>query len=320
MKYLKRLLYGQPEDQPGLAVTAMLYGLMALSFQDSLGKVLSEHLSIWQFQTFRAILNILFVLCLARLTMRGFRLIPNRKLVVFVRSVLHVGALLCFFGSAPFLSMAEMAGGLYTFPLFVAVLSAVFLHERVGIRRCAAILMGFLGTLFILRPGTDTFQAVGLLPVAAGFFYANFVIVTRRFCKAESPVVLTLASNVLILITGCVGLITLRLTVIPDNLVQAYPYVLSSWRPMLPWMAGIILVCTVFNVSANIAMSKAYQSAESSFLAPFDYSYLIFASFWGLVFWGDIPRFTTLVGMFLIAASGIFVAWREHQIAREANA
>jgi len=292
MKQLGKLLYGHVEDQP------------------------SSHLSLWQFQSSRALLNVLFVLLLARLTMRGFHLIPHNKLAVFFRSLMHVGAMMCFFGSAPFLTMAEIAGGLYTFPLFVAVLGAVVLKENVGVRRIVAILVGFAGTLLILRPGTDSFRLVALLPVGAGFCYAIFIVITRRFCKAESPVVLTLFSNVLIFCSGCLGMLTLTLLQPPDRMVDQFPFILSPWLPMLSWMVLLVIVCTIFNVIGNITMSKAYQSAESSFLAPFDYSYLVFASFWGFVFWRDVPEALTLVGMVMIAASGIFVAWRERRLMR----
>lgn len=316
MKQLGKLLYGHVEDQPAFAVVSMLIGLLALSLQDALGKILSSHLSLWQFQSSRALLNVLFVLLLARLTMRGFHLIPHNKLAVFFRSLMHVGAMMCFFGSAPFLTMAEIAGGLYTFPLFVAVLGAVVLKENVGVRRIVAILVGFAGTLLILRPGTDSFRLVALLPVGAGFCYAIFIVITRRFCKAESPVVLTLFSNVLIFCSGCLGMLTLTLLQPPDRMVDQFPFILSPWLPMLSWMVLLVIVCTIFNVIGNITMSKAYQSAESSFLAPFDYSYLVFASFWGFVFWRDVPEALTLVGMVMIAASGIFVAWRERRLMR----
>lgn len=294
----------------------MLIGLFVLSLQDALGKILSSHLSLWQFQSSRALLNVIFVLLLARLTMRGFHLLPHNKLAVFFRSLMHVGAMMCFFGSAPFLTMAEIAGGLYTFPLFVAVLGAVVLKENVGVRRIVAILVGFAGTLLILRPGTDSFRLVALLPVGAGFCYAIFIVITRRFCKSESPVVLTLFSNVLIFCSGCIGMLILTLLEPSDHLVDQFPFILSPWLPMLSWMVLLVFVCTIFNVIGNITMSKAYQSAESSFLAPFDYSYLVFASFWGFVFWRDIPEAPTLAGMVMIAASGIFVAWRERRLMR----
>jgi len=223
-------------------------------------------------------------------------------------------ALMFFFGGAPFLTMAEMAGGLYTFPLFVAVLGAVFLRESVGLRRVIAIAAGFCGTLLVLKPGTDAFRLVGLMPVAAGFNYAVFIIITRRLCRSESPVVLTLFSNCMILSVGIIGSIAVALATIDQSTIAQFPFLLSEWHSFALWIVATISVCAVFNVIGNICMSKAYQSAESSFLAPFDYSYLIFASFWGLVIWGDVPDRYTLSGMALIAAAGIYVAWRERRL------
>ncbi len=299
---------------------SMLIGLFALSLQDSIGKLLSDHISLWQFQTVRAVFNILFVYLLARWTMQGFSLRPNRLPPVLLRSAFHVAALMFFFGSAPFLTMAEMAGGLYTFPLFVAVLSAVFLGERVGLLRVTAILVGFTGTLFIIRPGTDAFRLVSLLPVAAGLCYAMFIIVTRKLCRDESPVVLTMVSNISILTCGAAAIMILTLINPSAELRQEFPNIMNTWLPMAPWMLLLVIVCTVFNVIGNIGMSKAYQSAEASFLAPFDYTYLVFATFWGFVFWGDVPPALTISGMVMIAASGMFVAWREKQAKERAAA
>jgi drug/metabolite transporter (DMT)-like permease len=78
-------------------------------------------------------------------------------------------------------------------------------------------------------------------------------------------------------------------------------------------VAGIIVACSSLNLVANIALAKAYQSAESSWLAPFDYSYLIFATFWAVVMWGDVPDLLSLVGMSMIAGAGCYVAWRERR-------
>ena len=80
--------------------------------------------------------------------------------------------------------------------------------------------------------------------------------------------------------------------------------------------AAIILACSTLNLVANIGLAKSYQSAESSWLAPFDYSYLIFATFWGVVMWADVPDLLSFVGMAMIAASGCYVAWRERMESR----
>lgn len=316
---LRRFLYSSAEDQPSLAVASMLTGLLALSLQDAIGKLLSEHLTLWQFQAVRAVFNILFLLLLARWTMQGFSLRPKRFSFVFLRSLFHVAALMFFFGSSPFLTMAEMAGGLYTFPLFVVVLSVLILRERVGLLRVGALLVGFAGTLLIIQPGTDSFSLVSLMPVGAGLCYGMFVIITRKFCRDESPVVLTMVSNVSILGFGTLAIALVALIDPSEESRTALPNIMNAWSPMTLWMLALVIVCTVFNVIGNIGMSKAYQSAEASFLAPFDYSYLVFATFWGFVFWRDIPSSLTLLGMAMIAASGMFVAWREKQLAQKAQ-
>ena len=71
------------------------------------------------------------------------------------------------------------------------------------------------------------------------------------------------------------------------------------------------LSCSVLNITGNMLLAKAYQTAESSWLAPIDYSYLVFAAIWGKLFFGDWPSYSNILGMFLIAFSGIFIAFRE---------
>ena len=80
-----------------------------------------------------------------------------------------------------------------------------------------------------------------------------------------------------------------------------------------------IHLCSIINVTSNISLARAYQSAEASWLAPFDYSYIVFATFWGYVFWAHVPDALTVLGMALIAGAGGYVAWRERQLNRAQN-
>jgi drug/metabolite transporter (DMT)-like permease len=303
-----------PADNPPLAATFLVSALFILGFQDALVKITSSEVSLWQMQTIRATGNIVLLLLLSRFLFGRARPIPRSIGAVVLRTVFLVGTMILFFGGIPFLTLAEIAAGLYVFPLFIAVLSALLLGEPVGPRRVAAILLGFCGTLLILKPGTDSFTWISLMPVGAGLCYAAMILTTRRLCREEHPVTLAFGTGIGFILVGIVGLFTM--TVFENrDLAQRWPYLMTGWRPLELWVFGIIVATSFLNLTANLSLARAYQTAEASWLAPFDYSYLIFATFWGYAIWGHVPDVYAISGMVLIAASGSYVAWRERQLA-----
>ena len=309
------LLGGVAEDRPGRAASLMVGALFLLGFQDSIVKLVSGDLSLWQFQMIRAGLNLTLLILLTRVIWGTGCPPPKRFWAVALRSLFLVGAMVFFFGGIPFLNLSDIAAGLYVFPLFVAVLSALLLAERVGPRRIAAILVGFAGTLLILKPGTDAFQAVSLMPIGAALCYAGTILTTRRLCRDESPVTLSFGVGITFLTVGVLGVIFFTF-VLDVPLAEDWPYLLTGWHEIGFGVLALIATCSVLNLVANIALARAYQSAEASWLAPFDYSYIVFATFWGYVFWRHVPDGLTFLGMAMIAGAGAFVAWRE-KLAKE---
>lgn len=305
---------GATQDRPAFAATLMVCSLFALAFQDSLVKFASETISLWQFQFLRAVFNLTFLVVLTRVIWGpGAFPRPVRYWAVVLRSCLLVGAMICFFGGVAFLNLANIAAGLYTFPLFVALFSVILLGERVGLQRGSAILAGFIGTLLILRPGTDDFSMVNLLPVGAGIFYAGTVLTTRKYCREESPVTLAYGAAFAFILAGSIGVAAFSFEPLP-HLAREWPYLFTGWRALSWQVFAVVVLCSAINLSSNICLAKAYQTAEVSWLAPFDYTYLIFAGFWGFVVWGQVPDGMTIIGMALIAGSGVFVAWRERKL------
>lgn len=313
------LLSGVTGDRPAHAATLMVGALFLLGFQDGIVKLASSDLSMWQFQMIRAALNLVLLMLLTRVVFGTSCPPPKRLWAVVLRSLFLTGTMILYFGGIPFLNLADIAAGLYVFPLFVAVLSGVLLGERVGPRRIIAILIGFSGTLLILKPGTDAFQLVSLMPVSAALCYAGTILTTRRLCREESPVTLAFGVAITFFIVGAAG--TLFFTVTGDwSYAVDWPYLLTGWHDISLWVFALIVTCSFLNITANMALSRAYQSAEASWLAPFDYSYIVFATFWGFVFWGHVPDLLTFVGMAMIAGAGAFVAWRENVAKRASEA
>ena len=298
------------KDHPPLAAALMVFALSLLSLQDAVIKLTSNDVSIWQFQFMRSGFNLALLLGMVGL-FGGARAMPPKRLsVVALRSFFLIGAMLCFFSGVPFLSLAEIAAGLYLFPLIVTLLSRFVLGEAVGVRRLGAVGAGLCGSLLILKPAGDNFEMVSLLPVCAAFFYACMILTTRKLCREESP--LTLACGVAIgfMAVGCIGLALLPPPENAGPMGTAWPYLLTGWHELKTTTLLAVAACSIMNLSANICLARAYQTAESSWLAPYDYSYLVFATVWGYVIWGTVPDPLTVLGMFIIAAAGIFVATR----------
>ena len=308
------------EDRPAFAAALMIGSLALISLQDGLVKILSAHVSIWQFQVLRAGL-ILIGLSLAAWLIAGPVPRPKSPRAVLVRSLFLAASMFFFFGGAPFLPLSHMAAGLYTFPLFTSLLGWLLLGERVGPRRIVAIVMGFAGTLLIVQPWRETFEWAALMPVAAGLCYAGSVITTRRYCRAESPWLLAYAVNITYVISGLAGTLAVA-TFAPAAWASTWPYLFGGWQALTVLTAGLVALAAMLNLAANVGLARAYQSAEPSWLAPFDYSYLALSAAWGVILFGTVPGPMVLAGMTLIALAGSFVAWRERQEnrARQANA
>ena len=299
-------------DRPRFAAFLMVSGLFLLGLQDSLVKLVSADISLWQFQFFRSSFNLLWLLVLAKFIWKTARPKVYSLGAVALRSFLLAGAMVLFFGGIPFLTLSEIAAGLYVFPFFLILLSRLVLGERVGPARVFAILLGFSGTLFILKPGTESFSAVALMPIFAAVCYAGTVLTTRKLCRHESPITLAFGVAVVFMTFGIGGIFIFSGNAFAEQ-ATTWPYFFTGWGSIELPILSIIVVCSSLNLAANLSLSKAYQSAESTWLAPFDYSYLIFATFWGFVIWNDLPDGYSVLGMFFIATSGTFIALWERK-------
>jgi drug/metabolite transporter (DMT)-like permease len=312
---MRRLFQHPSGDRPVAALALLLTGVFALAFQDSLVKLMSAQTSFWQFQTLRSLGNLGFVIALA-LGSGGIGLVmPRNWRAVYLRATFLAICMFCFFSGAPYLTVAQMASGLYTYPLFVSLLAAPVLGESVGRWRISALLIGALGAAFILSPWDADFSAVQVLPVMAGFFYATNILTIRKACRKESPLALAFAAGMMFIATGMIGIALLTLFPLPEELRTAIPFVAIGWPELTLLVAGFAVFASVLNLTGNICLSRAYQTADASWLAPMDFSYLVFAAFWSRVIFDRWPTQSAVIGMTLIGIAGVITAWRERVVA-----
>ncbi|ANK79724.1 MAG: hypothetical protein TEF_02130 [Rhizobiales bacterium NRL2] len=235
-------------------------------------------------------------------------LFPTRILSLFrtkrlglqiTRSVVVFMATAFGFTSLSMMPMAQVSAIGYVAPLIVTGLSILILKEKVGPRRLAAVLVGFLGVFVILRPDQADFSWWSLLPLAMAACYATFMIMTRMI-RGAAPQMNSL------FYTAIVGAVVATIPL---------PFI---WQTPEPWHWLAFAAMGLIGGTGHFLMIRAFEQAEASAIAPFVYTELIWAIAAGMLIFGDMPTPEMLIGAAVIMGSGAYVLYRERKVAGKA--
>ena len=215
------------------------------------------------------------------------------------------------YGAYPFASLSDVAACFFTAPIFVCVFAAIFLKERIGIWRISAVFLGFTGALFIIQPGTVDFRPVLMMPVLAGACYAAGVVITRGFCSSQPSLALTAVHNLFYAVLGILVVSLLSIFPINTEVILQNPFLFSKWAALTLPVVYMIVATAATHIIAMTASIRAYQVAESTFVAPIEYSYLVFVAIIDFAIWATLPSVTTLIGVALVVGSGLLISFRE---------
>lgn len=291
--------------KPGLAALTVLGGMAALGLTDNFVPFVSERGSLWQFHFIRSVMA--FVM-LGALVILGFgSLRAKRPLAVLGRSLFQAGAMLIYFGCLSVLPIGVVVAGLFTAPLFVVLITIVFQRKRMGPFRWAAVVMGFIGALMVIRPDPNALDLVAFLPIVAGLLYAIGAVATRAWCEGESTMTLTAGFFGMLGVFGLIGMGVINGDAAP---VGHAGFVLRAWGPLDAQMLFWFAVQAVGSLIGIGLIFRGYQLGEASQVAVFEYSLLVFASFWAWILWDQTVPVLGLAGMVLIAVAGSVIALR----------
>lgn len=251
----------------------------------------AEELHPFQIVFFRNALGVLFLtpwLVRARINLLGS---PQIKLHL-LRAVCFVVAMLCWYSAIPRIELVEAVALVFTAPIYVTILSALILRERVRARRCAAVAIGFAGMLIVLRPGYEAFSlAAGLVLVDAVAW--SFMVILARFLSRTEP-----ASA----IVGHMFVWSSFMSLIPALFVWQWPS-LEAWL----WVLALSGISTI----GHVCTTRALTIAEASAVMPFEYTQLVTIGLIGYVAFGEVPDDWTVVGAAVIVAAAIYIGQRE---------
>jgi len=281
-------------DNTAAGIVLMTVGIASLSINDAIAKFLIEEYSPLQILFMRNMIALPIAITLT-LRMGGYgALYSGRPAAHLFRGFLWVCATVVFFTSFRSLPLAEATALIFAAPLFITALSAIFLREQVGKHRWLAVIAGFIGVLIVIRPGTDAFQPVSLLPICAALLHALLMLSARWVDPRES------IWTMLLYLTGASAVIS----------ALVVPFV---WTPVhgedLIYFVGVAL----FGTAGMTMMTQAFRLAAPAIVAPLDYTGLVWATLLGWLVWREIPASYAFVGAAVIIASGLYVIWRERK-------
>ena len=283
------------------AVGWLLLAILCFDLMSLLVRLLSARYAAPELSAYRNVLGIVPSLALliwtGELRLRGSSLWIDNWPLAIGRGLAVALAQLFFYSALARLELATVATLGQTNALFVVLLSVVLLRERVGPWRVGALVIGFVGVVWILRPGSEAFSLAALLPVAAAFCYAVAMVTVRFFGPDVSNGLLYLYSSA----SAAVGAIL-------------FASVMTEFSPIQSLAdGGLIFVMGLLGGTGVLFMMLAYRMAAPSMLAPFGYFAILSAFLLGWLVFGEAPVDTLFPGVVLIVGAGVLIMWRENR-------
>jgi len=224
----------------------------------------------------------------------GLQPLRTKRLgLLFTRGALNTFCMLAFFTALTIGNLAEITALSFTAPIYATIIGMFFFREKVGFRRWAAIAVGFIGVLIILRPGFHSFSLSQVLVLTSALGWAVCLVMVKELGRTESAITITTYMS---------------LVMAPLSLGPALFYWVWPSFEQLGWLLflGILGGC------GQLAMSQSFKLAETHVVTPIDYLRLVFVSLMGFLFLDQVPDAYVWLGGTLIFAAVAFIAYREH--------
>ncbi len=279
-------------DAPGRGIVLMLTAVFVFSVQDAVVKWLTADYPVMQVMFFRGVFGM--IPC-AVIVWRagGWAKTRTRRLGAHLwRGGTILAALITFYLAISRMPLADVVAIAFSAPLFMTALSVPLLGERVGARRWAAVLVGFVGIVIIVRPGAGVLGPAALLALASSVLFAVGMTVTRRLSRSESSATILLYFTLL-------------------NIVVGSAFMPFQW--VTPPAADALLLASV-GLTGSIGaylMFEAFRLTPVAVVAPFEFSALIWATLFGYLVWHEVPGPAVLWGAAVVVASNLYIVHRE---------
>ncbi len=297
------------------AILCLAGGLVFLTISDSIIKWLSPHYALHQIMLFRAFFALLVVLVFIFLGGGVEALKTRRPALHVLRGMFLVFANMFFFLGLAAMPIAEAVALFFVAPLFICLLAQPILGEKVRASSWTAIVIGLIGVLIMVRPGTDIFRMTSLLPILAALMYAGMQMITRKLGLQDRASTMTFYIQICFIFASVVIGLLVGDGRFGNSDNPTVRFLLRAWR--MPDFADLQLLalCGFIIAFGAYFMSQAYRIGQASVIAPFEYTSLPFALISGYLVWRDWPDVISFIGCAFIIGGGLIVAFFDKRLA-----
>ena len=281
-----------PMSRPITGVLFALVGFVVFSSHDVLIKSLGGSYEVFQIVFCSVLVSFVPMTLIMATDRTEASFVPHKPLYLLLRTCTVIIGMICGFYAFTVLTLAEAYALLFASPLLITALSVPFLGEKVGKRRWAAVVLGLIGVIIVLRPGLQPLSLGHAAGLTAAVAHSIGAIVVRKVGREERSPTLILFPMVAVLL--------IMAAVLP-----------GTYKPMPILDVGTLALMGLLLIGGQMMVLNAYRNAPAALIAPMQYSQIIWAALFGFVFFAEIPDMWVAIGSLLIISSGVFVVWRE---------
>ncbi len=299
--------------QTFLGILFVIAGLTVFSVQDLILKLISGGYPLYEAMVIRGLTSAPFLMLFAHFD-GGLATLRTGGIVrMLVRGVVMFVAYFSFYIALAGLPLPTTVALYFSAPLFITLLSVLFLGERVGIFAWGAVLIGFAGVLIVLRPGSALFDWAALLPVLSGLTYGISMVMARRMGSLETAAALAFWGNLVFLTFACLMALVLHSGAYAIETHPSLGFLSRGWITPPPGDLLLMMLCGVIAAIGLWLLTQAYRVAAASTVAPFEYVGVMWSLLWGWIFWRDWPDRIGWIGITFIIGAGLLVVYSERR-------
>ena len=292
-------------------IILILLAMIVFSVQDGIMKHIFTFVSLYEVYLIRTVVSFLLILVFLKLTKKPIVFKTQYPLLTFCRVILFFFGFSSFYISLTVLPLGFATALFFVTPFLITVFAHFFLKEEIGIRRWSAVVVGFVGVYITLDPDFSNFNYLSLLPIFCAFCYSLSMIIIKKTSDKDSVYTQTFAFYI-----GAIIFSTIFYFIIGDGQYNATDHPASQFifREWFVDLESSILFMVATGVTASVAfilLFTAYRVASPAVVSPFEYSILLWSLLIGWIYFDEIPRLNTVIGILIIVSSGIYIFIRE---------